>query len=925
MKFRIFTQKLLAVSVLGLFLANAAFSQENYSKRADQLLVSKKRTGIQGKNSSKRFIEYSGLNSNSNKIKPGSNRNKAAGDTLYYENFQFTTWPSTLTRLNLDGKPPGNNTGSTINTQLFGSNAWVTTTLAPNPNRWAASISWTTAGGAVDRWLVTPPITLTTANKLSWLARASNVDFPDGYEVRICTSCPATITNANVTSSFSTTLFSIAEEEVPSNAAFVSREVSLDGYDNQVVRIAFRNTSVDMDRLYIDNLLVYRTPEIEVAATKIISPDTNIYNCSKSNFPSVVSVTNSGAKTAYNVAVKLKSTGPINDSVSIVLDSLEKSVTDTIVFAEGLDLSAVGEYQLDLTVSVVGDANPDNNSLNTSFGHAAPASGVFSFDFEDQVPADPLPAGWFATSRFRPLIEGSGFNGSNALEIPVYNNLGAFGSDPDASIITNQFTNIPVGSTLSVKYHIYNLAGPEYQLVNGDTVSVLIYKNCVLSTHSIKIHADNQSVSSDYQKLFIPTDSLGLIATDNVSIEFRAQASASTGNFLLDIDEVVLGTTNDNDISITGISQPENTIIKRYQIASFPIKGNVFNEGSTTVSPVNILATALPSTAEGTATISSLPGGFSKPFTTTPGFTFSESGDYNIEVTATGGGATDPNPANNTSTFALILSDSTMAKDIGEPINTNGLGYGPTVGGKRIMANAITTSLKDTLTSVSLFTGALDTDIKAKAFFANRNTAGTGWVEDSSATSVDIPLDQANSWVTLRYRLRTGAANLKERGKAILANTTNIYGVKIGAGNLRISFNFDNATDDGSWIWLGGQWLGTQDLTIGAVTFFIRPNFGRLSTINPVAVSQIEQSLQFAELVPNPTVGPAQLSILLNKNKEVTIGVYSLDGRKITSQTSQAFTGSNRIDLPVKGLQKGIYLVKLNADGFSATKKLIVE
>jgi hypothetical protein len=908
MNFRIFTHKLPATLVLGLLLASSAFSQGNFAKDKPPVIKAKPNTGL----NTNKLIPVTPKKHLSKNGKSVSNLVKALGDTLYFEPFATATWPADIRRINVDGGTP-NGTYATI----FGNNAWALTGDATN--RVATSTSWLNPAGQVDRWMITPPITITAGNYLAWKALASQVNFQDGYEIRVCTNCPATINAGNVLTTFGTTIFSIAEEEANADDILVDREVSLENYAGQTIRIAFRNNSIDKNLLFIDDILVYRLPEKDVAAGEILSPDSTFYNCSGLDFPVLASVANKGSKTMYDVQLELRSAGPINDTVKITLDSLTAGKIDTILFGEGLNVSAVGEYQLELTVTGTDDINAANNQSNSVYIHAAPVAGVFSLNFDEITR---LPFGWFSSSRFTPIIAGSGFDGTQGVQIPVYNNLATFGSDPDASVITGQFTNIPSSTVLSVKYHISNLSSSEYPLVDGDTVTISVFKNCEPTKVSAQIHSGNQSVSADFQKLFIPLDSLYLTPSDLISIEFNCKAAATTSNYLLDLDDVTLGTINDNDIAIANVETPTNSIYKKNQLATFSVKGSVFNEGSTAVSPVRIVALASPTSLEDTARISTIPGGFSKPFTTQPGFSITEAGDYSIDVTATGG-QTDPVPANNTFSFPLSVSDSTMAKDFGDPADDFGLGYGAASGGKRIMANAISTTAKDTLTSVSIFVGTLDTDVQAKSFFANRNAAGTGWVEDSSSTLNTIGADLSNSWVTLRHRASSGPQAARPRGKAVAANTTNLYGVKIFGGNLRVSYNFNNTSDDGSWIWLGGQWLGTQDLTIGAVTFLMRPNFGRPATM--VSVSQMEQSLQYADLIPNPTSGQSDLSIMMTKNSDVAIQVYSVNGMLVSSSTSQASVGANRIQVPTKGLGKGMYLVKVNASGFSTTKKLVIE
>lgn len=928
MKCRILTQKTGIWAGFLLLLLSPAMAQE--SARKQTTLIQKGNASAVENTTRMRKVARP-YRRPDNTIRSGKSANelKAPGDTLYYEGFEFTTWPapsSGLLQLNLDGKPPGNNPGQTINTTTFGNNAWVSLAAPPSytqGGRIAASLSWTTVSGPVNRWLVTPTITLTEGNRFRWKATASNISFPDGYVVKICTNCPDPVTNTNVEAAFSTTLFTIAAEGTASQ--FVTREVDLSAYSGQTVRLAILNNSNDMDRLYIDDLLVYKTPPIEVSAGQIFSPGPGIYDCAKTNFPVILSVFNGGSKTAYDIAIKVKSTGPQADSTEVLLDSIKANSGDTIALDSGLNLSAPGNYSILYTVTAEGDAGTANNQASKTFTTPQAQSGNLAFDFEDLTLDNPSPLDWFSTSRFLPIDETGGFNNSIGLLIPVFNNFGTLGTENENSIITAKFTGVPADGQLTFKYKIATNTGADYQFVQGDSVVVQVFKNCQPAGEPYVLSDANQTASSDYTKAFIPLAPYNLTSTDEVSVEIRAVAAPATPIYLLNIDDVIFGTVPDGDISLIGIEKPANTIYKWNQVATYITKGSVFNEGSTTLAPIKVKVTALPSDQADSASISSLVGGFSRPFTTAPGLTFNENGDYTILASASVPGVEDPNPADNSTDFTLSISDSTMAKDAGDPVNDIGLGYGPTSGGKRVFANAITTTAKDTCTSVSIYVGTLDTDVSAKSFVGTPNAAGTGWVEDSSSTLVPITQDLSNSWVTLRHRSSIGNQTVRPRGRAIAANTTNLYGVKIRSGNLRVLFNFDNTSDNGSYVWLSGQWLPTQDLTIGAVTFFVRPNFGRLATLRPVSTAQLEQSLQFAEIVPNPSNGEACLALAMNKATPMNVSVLSLDGRELRKAAIHPAVGVNRIALPSAGLAKGMYLVRIQAEGFQSVKKMVID
>lgn len=906
MNFKSFTKNLLALSLTGFFLSGEAMAQAALSNKYGDGFKARKNKALANHMKPKATVKQVAPKAK------GFSFAKAEGDTLLFENFEGAAWPEGLQRLNVDGRPASANLLAS-----FGSEAWIqTTSTETTGNNVAAATSWTNPVGTANRWMVTQPITLSGNYQLSWTGASRDPDFPDGYEVRICTNCPTDITNANVLSSFSTVLFEIDAEtpDVPQ-----SRAVSLAQYNGQTVRLAYRLVSTDAFVLEIDDILVSRIPSKDAVAEAILSPDTSLYDCAKTNFPAVVSVSNAGGETLYGVNVKLSADGPAQSMVEVTLDSLTANTTDTIVFPQGLNLSAVGNYTLSLLVTVTGDELPGNNTKTSLFVTRAGSTGAINEDFELLSQEEPLPLGWFSNSPFLPFNTGSGFGGGQSLGFALFNNNATFGTFNDALIATAKYANVPATATLSVKYLITNSTG-EYQLADGDTVSVVVLKNCQPTAASVHIGASTQNPSASYQKLFIPLSDLNITPTDEISVELRAKAAPSTQLYFVEFDDVTMGEVANNDISLVNIETPSNTIIKRTHFQNFQIKGEVFNEGPTLVSPIRVEAVATPSPAIDTASITSLPGGVSKSFTTTPGFALAEAGDYTVNVTASIPGGNDPVPANNLVSFPLAISDSVMAKDLGDPFNDLGLGYGAGSGGKRVMANAITTVARDTLTSVSVFLGTIDEDCQAKAFFANLNAAGA-WAEDSSATIVDITPDMSNSWVNLRFRLRTGNVAIRERGRAVLPNSTNLYGIKIRSGNIRTSFNFENTSDDGSLVWLSGQWLGTQDLTTGALTFFIRANFGRPI----VSTSQLEQSLNYAELVPNPASGNSQLAIQMSKGQNLNIGLYSVEGRLINTVSAQASTGANRIDLPVAGLQKGLYLVKINADGFTTTKKLLVD
>ncbi|WP_449399481.1 T9SS type A sorting domain-containing protein [Chryseobacterium wanjuense] len=73
-------------------------------------------------------------------------------------------------------------------------------------------------------------------------------------------------------------------------------------------------------------------------------------------------------------------------------------------------------------------------------------------------------------------------------------------------------------------------------------------------------------------------------------------------------------------------------------------------------------------------------------------------------------------------------------------------------------------------------------------------------------------------------------------------------------------------------------------------------------------------------IYPNPVKG-GMFTIENNKN-DSTFEIYDVSG-KLVKQADKLSKGINKIN--INGLEKGVYIVKINSNGTSVSKKLIVE
>jgi hypothetical protein len=77
---------------------------------------------------------------------------------------------------------------------------------------------------------------------------------------------------------------------------------------------------------------------------------------------------------------------------------------------------------------------------------------------------------------------------------------------------------------------------------------------------------------------------------------------------------------------------------------------------------------------------------------------------------------------------------------------------------------------------------------------------------------------------------------------------------------------------------------------------------------------------------PNPASDNIYISYFQPSNGKVKVDIYSLTGQLVYSQTKHSFSGENTINLSVpKELPKGLYILRLSANGFVNSSKIAIE
>jgi len=79
-------------------------------------------------------------------------------------------------------------------------------------------------------------------------------------------------------------------------------------------------------------------------------------------------------------------------------------------------------------------------------------------------------------------------------------------------------------------------------------------------------------------------------------------------------------------------------------------------------------------------------------------------------------------------------------------------------------------------------------------------------------------------------------------------------------------------------------------------------------------------------LYPNPAAGLTTLFFVNEQNTSASIDITDLSGRIVSTRKAEDLnTGENRIDLDLKGLDKGIYFVRISGAAGNSVRKLIVQ
>jgi len=285
------------------------------------------------------------------------------------EGFESTTFP-----------PPG-----WVRVNITGTLEWQRSTAFPRTGVADALMDYQITGG--EDWLITPQFNVTAGDSMIFWLALRFVNFPpDSLAIRISTTTqlPADITT------YPTRLLYIADGSGYPTVVNVYQRyaVSLNAFAGQNIYIAFRHGDLDGDGIRIDDVSIGTPPPNDVGTVSI-----DISNPSPvGNQAPKVTVKNFGS-VAQTFPVTMTISGGYSDQQTVT--NLAPGATQQVTFANWN--AAPGSHLVTVYTQLVGDVNPNNDTLRTTiriFANTANCGWTF------QTPM-PTPRGTSANAFWR--------------------------------------------------------------------------------------------------------------------------------------------------------------------------------------------------------------------------------------------------------------------------------------------------------------------------------------------------------------------------------------------------------------------------------------------------------------------------------------------------------------------------------------------
>jgi len=183
------------------------------------------------------------------------------------------------------------------------------------------------------------------------------------------------------------------------------------------------------------------------------------------------------------------------------------------------------------------------------------------------------------------------------------------------------------------------------------------------------------------------------------------------------------------------------------------------------------------------------------------------------------------------------------------------------------------------------------------------------------------------------YTVTTSGETFSPSAVSIKVGDTVKWVCSTSGGIAHTTTSGTSCTADGKWNsgnMNPGATFSFKFTTAGTYNYYCtyHCSMGMTGTVTVSSASGISPEtftkIQFT-LAPNPTDGQTYLNINLTKTSTLTVCLYNLAGKVISTASVVAAEGSNSLPLDVKNYPAGLYFVRVSGEGILPESNLLIK
>jgi len=245
---------------------------------------------------------------------------------------------------------------------------WNRTDAQSHTGNWSAVMFYGGAGQAQDEWLITPALDTRglTELKLEWWEAVLywHPLYADYHEVLYSTTVP------DDPAAYTVLLHMTPQTHTINGMDGDPVVLDLDELiGHETVYLALRYVGTAGDIWYVDDVRCYQ-PETRDVGVVAVGPDLGWHQVGESIVPTV-ELENYGSETVdCQVELQVSSNGVLQDTLPLLVSDLGPGEVRTVAY-DPYPAATAGWYDLEVTITVAGDADPENNEgVATCFAYS---------------------------------------------------------------------------------------------------------------------------------------------------------------------------------------------------------------------------------------------------------------------------------------------------------------------------------------------------------------------------------------------------------------------------------------------------------------------------------------------------------------------------------------------------------------------------